>query len=209
MNLSRPLQVVTPTADGDVLYVLARADAAFTPGQVRALAGRYTTQGIRNALNRLAEQGIVRTQGTSTSVLYSLNREHLAAPHIVALAELPTTLTDRLRNLISAWAKPPVYAALFGSATRSDMRPSSDLDLFVVRPADVDEDDDVWAEQLSDLRTAATAWTGNDARVLDYAETRMPARTGVPDPLLTEVSAESLTLHGPLGWLRKQLSEGK
>ncbi|HEX8094197.1 nucleotidyltransferase domain-containing protein [Jatrophihabitans sp.] len=209
MNFSRPIQVVTPTADGDVLYILARAEAAFTPGQVRALAGRYTTQGVRNALNRLAEQGIVHAERTPTSVLYSLNRKHLAAPHVVALAELRTALIGRLRELISTWKTPPVYAALFGSAARSDMRTNSDLDLFLVRPADVVDDDATWAEQLSDLSTAATAWTGNDTRILDYAETRTPVRTGVPDPLLTEVSTHGLTLYGPLGWLRMQLREGK
>lgn len=205
MNLSRPMQVVTPTADGDALYVLARAEASFTPGQVRALAGRYTTAGIRNALNRLVDQGVVHANRTPTAVLYSLNRQHLAAPHLIALAELRTALIDRLREWISTWTTPPVYAALFGSAARSDTRPESDLDIFIVRPAKVSDDDPVWAEQLSELSAAATRWTGNDARILDYPETRMPARTGKPDPVLVEINRHGLVLYGPPRWLHTQL----
>ncbi|MBV9821993.1 MAG: nucleotidyltransferase domain-containing protein [Actinobacteria bacterium] len=208
MNFSRPFQVVTPTADGDALYVLARAEAPFTPGQVRALAGRYTTGGIRNALNRLVEQGIVHATRTPTAVLYSLNRQHLAAPHLIALAELRTALIDRLRERISTWTRPPVYAALFGSAARSDMQHHSDLDLFLVRPAEVADDDPKWAEQLSELSSAATLWTGNDARVLDYAETRMTSRIGTLDPVLVEINKHGLVLYGPPRWLHTQLKKG-
>jgi hypothetical protein len=69
VNLVRPLEVVTPTVDGDVLAVLADAATAFTAGQVHHLSGRRTVDGIRNALNRLAEQGVVRSERTPTSVL--------------------------------------------------------------------------------------------------------------------------------------------
>lgn len=53
MDLSRPLTVIVPTVDADVLAVLARATASFTGRQVHQIAGRHSERGVRIALDRL------------------------------------------------------------------------------------------------------------------------------------------------------------
>ena len=63
MLLDRPMLTISPTIDGDVLSVLARADAAFTAPKVQRLLERHSVPGVRKVLNRLVEQGIVNEIG--------------------------------------------------------------------------------------------------------------------------------------------------
>ncbi len=202
MDLHRPLNVITPTVDGDVLSVLAGAEAAFTGREVHRLVGRYSEAGVRKVLGRLVEQGIVLVEQVGPSYRYRLNRSHLAAPHIIGLAGLRAELLGRLRTRLGQWELPPVYAALFGSAARGDMRTGSDIDLLVVRPDEVDPDDDRWVEQISDLTSDVAGWTGNDTRPLECGdtETRRALRRGAP--VLEAVKAEGIHLHGPSDYLR-------
>lgn len=97
MDLKHPFAVVTPTVDGDVLAVLAGAEAAFTGREVHRLVGQYSEAGVRKVLGRLVEQGIVLVERAGPSYLYRLNRDHLAAPQIIALAGLRAELLGRLR----------------------------------------------------------------------------------------------------------------
>src|SRR5262247_3692319 len=97
------------------------------------------------------------------------NRGHLAAPHIGALANLRSDLIARTRAELDAWKAGAEYVALFGSAARDDMRADSDIDLFVVRPARIDADDDGWRAQVDKLTRHVTAWTGNDTRIIELS----------------------------------------
>ncbi len=193
MDLDRPLAVVAATVDADVLAALARAESAFTPGQLHRLIGRWSEPGVRKSLSRLVEQGVVRAQRAGNAYLYSLNRQHLAAPAIIELARLKEALLARLRHVIASWPVPPRYAAIYGSAARGDMTPASDIDLFVVRPAGVRVDDLPWREAVDALGQDLTAWTGNDARVLEYDEEQVQA---AGDPIVRSVRAEGLRIVG-------------
>jgi len=55
MQTQQPLAAITPTLDGDVLVVLARADAPFTAGVIQKLLGGRSYAGIRKVLDRLVE----------------------------------------------------------------------------------------------------------------------------------------------------------
>jgi predicted nucleotidyltransferase len=169
MDLRRPFKTVTPTLDGDVLAVLAGADADFTGRGVHGMVGGASERGVRNALDRLVEQGVVHSRPVGASKLYRLNRDHLAAPAIEALASLRAELLRRLADVVGAWQIKPVLAIVFGSVARGEADEGSDLDLLVVRPRGA-ADDPAWEAQLDDLQRQATAWTGNDTRILEYGE---------------------------------------
>ena len=203
MDLSRPLSVVTPTLDGDVLAVLAGAEQAFSAAQVHRLAGRASEQGVRKALARLERQGIVIAEPAGATRLYRLNRAHLAAPHIQALAGLRESLVAALRTLVGAWLVAPVYAAIFGSFARRQAGSQSDLDLFVVRPQEIDEDDLRWRRQIDAVIAAATAWTGNEARVLEYIVGEVQARVSLGDEILDAVRREGIELAGTDAVMRR------
>src|SRR5512142_2569560 len=97
VELSHTLRVVTSALDGDVLGVLARADAAFTGREIARLVGA-SKEGTRHVLARLVEQGIVRREPAGAAQMYRLNRDHLAAPAIIELAGLREELLQRLRR---------------------------------------------------------------------------------------------------------------
>jgi predicted nucleotidyltransferase len=201
VELNRPFATVTPTLDGDVLAVLATHDVTFTTGQIHRILDRFSEEGIRKVLSRLVRQGVVLVERVGHTYAYRLNTAHLAAEPIIALAKLFNTFLARLEAQLSRWDHPPVYAAVFGSAVRGTMTAESDLDLFLVRENDAPETE--WARQVGELAVDVTAWTGNDARPVEYtiAELRA-ART---EPMVREVLEHGLTVAGSRAWLLKQL----
>lgn len=201
MHFGRPLQTLSPTLDGDVLSVLARADAEMTGREIQRLAGHGSHQGIRNAADRLTEQGVVLRRRAGSANLYKLNRDHLAAPWIERLAGLPEQVLERLRSAIGAWTQPPTLAVLFGSVATGLSTPSSDLDLLIIRPAGCDPDEPTWQAQIASLEERATAWTGNDTRIVEYGERDLPAYGS--EPLLKDVLRDGIELHGSLHTLRR------
>lgn len=206
MQVQKPLAVITPTLDADVLTVLARAETTFTPGQVARLVPDASVEGIRKVLNRLAGTGVVSAQRVGNAYTYHLNREHLAAPAILQLANQRASLLTRLEQSLATWSLRPVYGALFGSAARGQMRPDSDIDVFLVRPDDADPD--AWETQTGELAAAVTRWTGNDTRILDMTEPEVRAGAIGGDPVLASIVQDGLTIAGRPTWLRSLLRTG-
>ena len=120
---------------------------------------------VNAALRRLAEEGLVQAEEAGNAYLYTFNREHLAAPAVELLADIRRELERRLRAEIAEWTLAPVHVSIFGSAARGDGDVRSDIDVFVVRPTDVSEDNPRWREQLDRLSDHVYAWTGNRAAV--------------------------------------------
>lgn len=204
MQLHSPLAVITPTVDGDVLAVLARADASFTPPNVQALIGRHSVEGVRKALNRLVQQGVVDADRVGNAVNYRLNRDHLAAGSIIELANLRTALLERISDHVQTWPVPARLVALFGSAATATMRADSDIDLFVVG----DDDDvgrDAWQGQVGELERLVSRWTGNDARVLEYRVGDLKRRH---DPVVDDIRREGVVIRGDRSLLTRNRRNG-
>lgn len=201
MDLSRPLAVVTPTLDGDVLTALARADAWFTTGRLHGVLGRHSEDGIRRVLRRLVHQGIVEEQPGGNAVLYRFNRAHLAAPAVIQLADPWSALLERLRETLAGWPVQPRFAAVFGSAARGATGPDSDIDILLVRPPQERPEAD-WAIDVRLLEDAASRWTGNDVRVLQMTEEHVREH-GRDEPVLADVASEGVPLLGDADWLRR------
>lgn len=157
--------------------------------------------GVQRALEHLVAEGIVTREPAGRAFLYRLNRDHLAAPWIEGLASLRLELIDRLRAQIAGWEVPAAAVSLFGSTGRDEAGRQSDIDLLVIRPAEVDYDHGVWREQIGSLEQAATRWTGNDARVLEFAAGELTA----DEPVLEAAAAEGVELYGSLRRLLRQV----
>lgn len=201
MELNRPFATVTPTLDGDVLAVLATHDATFTTGQIHRVLNKFSEEGIRKVLSRLVLQGVVLAERVGHTYAYRLNTAHLAAEPIVALAKLFNKFLTRLEEQLSGWDHRPAYAAVFGSAVRGTMTADSDVDLFLVRQNDTPLTE--WEIQINELAAAVTAWTGNDARAVEYTVAEL--RSGRTEPMVQEVLEHGLTVAGSRAWLLKQL----
>lgn len=206
MELGRPLALITPTLDGDVLAVLARQEGVLTTGEVHRVLARYSEEGIRKVLQRLTRQGTVRAERIGNAFAYQLNRDHLAAKHIVALAGLMDAFVRRLSEALASWEIPPVYAAIFGSAARGSMGPDSDLDLLLIRPDAADEEH--WDAQVDALVDDVSRWIGNDARPLQFTAAELEAGGGEL-AVLADVLRDGLTVAGERRWLADHVRVGE
>lgn len=196
MNVSRAYSAVAPTVEGDVLVVLAGTTQPLTGRRVARLARRGSVAAVANALSRLVSQGLVLRQDAPPASLYTLNRQHVAAPAVETLARIRTELLDRLRHAFSTWSISPVHASLFGSAARQDGDIDSDIDIFLVRPAGVDAEDATWGKQSQDLGDAILAWTGNHAGIIDFAEQDIGPMRDQSPPVLRELRQDGIDLAG-------------
>jgi predicted nucleotidyltransferase len=197
MQLNRPFATVTPTLDGDVLSVLATHDATFTTGQIHRILNKFSEEGIRKVLTRLVVQGVVLADRVGNTFAYRLNTNHLAAEPIQALAKLSSTFFTRLERHLEDWQEPPVYAAVFGSAATGTMTLHSDVDIFLVR--DVKSSDTLWSDQVGELATTVSGWTGNDARVIEHTVDELRAASA--EPMIRDVVDQGLTVAGSRAWL--------
>jgi predicted nucleotidyltransferase len=194
-----------PGVEGEALVVLAGTTAPLTGRQIARLARRGTSPAVSAALDRLVEQGLVHRERAGRAYLHSLNRDHVAAPAVQLLAGLRSELLRRLRTGLRAFRPRPVHASMFGSVARGDGDTRSDIDLLVVRRADVGEDDPEWRRQLDAFREAVHAWTGNHAAIIELGEEEL-ATVRIERPrVLDDLRADGIDLAGvPIRALFKQ-----
>ena len=85
---------------------------------------------------------------------------------------------------------------MFGSTARGDGDTGSDIDLLVVRPGDVDEEDTAWRAQLEALGESVHAWTGNHAGIAELGEAELANLRRKPPPILSHLRADGIDLAG-------------
>lgn len=200
MKVQSPFSVITPTVDGDVLSVLANADTTFTIAQVHRIIGKYSEEGVRKAMYRLVDEGIVTQHSAGRTQIYELNRTHLAADAITAIAGLWGSLLGRIRTRLAEFTHPPDYAALFGSAARHEMRSDSDIDIFLVRPRTAN-DDPAWDADIAAISSDISAWTGNDARVLVLSDDELADTVTTGERVLSDIARDGVTVYGDPAYL--------
>ena len=197
MNLSHPIQSVIPSAYGPVLAVLASTEVPLTGRGVAALLdGRVSARRVADVLNELVHAGVVTRDPAGAAYQYRLNRDHLAAPAITALAGLRSTLLDAIAAEADRWLRPAVAVWLFGSVARSDAGADSDVDLLVLRPSTVAEDNPVWVDQVTNLEHRVQAWTGNPGTVVEYGEDEFATLVDSDDSLVDALRVEAIPIAG-------------
>lgn len=196
VDLARPYTAIGPTLDSGVLAVLAGTTRPLTGREIARLLDRPSHSGVLDALNRLVEHGLVDRGEAGRAFLFTLNREHLAAPAVDLLADLRSELLDRLHDTIASWDIAPAHVSLFGSAARGEGNTSSDIDLFIVRPQKVNSEDPGWREQLDLLARQVQRWTGNRAGIAEVGREAIPRLRKEQPPILAELRAEAITIAG-------------
>ena len=196
MDVSRPHATALRASDADVLRVLAGTKEPMTGRRIYRLSGASALRTVQLALDRLAADGLLDTTEQGSARLYSLNRDHLAASAVLELVSLRRRLIDRLREQLAAFKPRPRFAALFGSTARGDGNAASDIDLFVVRPDTVAEDDPRWLGQIESLEQAVRRWTGNRLSVSEIAEDELRQAIAEERPIIVELREDAVPLIG-------------
>jgi predicted nucleotidyltransferase len=197
MDLSSPISSVIPTAQGVVLAVLSRSGQSLSGRQVSALAnGRFGQSRVNEVLGQLTEAGIVLRENRPPAKLYRLNQDHVAAAGVQALANQRQELLARIRSEVAAWIVCADAVWLFGSAARGDGDTTSDIDLLVVRPTAVNEDNQTWLGQIDDLSEHIARWSGNSCEALELSAAELAAMVSRGEPLVEQLRTDALTLSG-------------
>jgi predicted nucleotidyltransferase len=191
MNVSAPILDIVPGPRGHVLTTLARLTGASTGRALAAQAGVPTATTAR-ILRDLVEAGIVDAVSAGNAVLYRLNRDHIAAGALAAMADLRFDLVEDIRAEIKTWRVPAIAAWLFGSTARGDGDRDSDIDLLVVRPLDADPDD--WVAQVGELAARIERRTGNAAQFVEHTPQSFAALETAKSPLIGAVRVEGIEL---------------
>lgn len=139
----------------------------------------------------------MHVEEAGNAYLYTLNREHLAAPAIELLADLRSELERRMRAEIAGWEIAPDHVSMFGSGARGEGDARSDIDIFVVRPARMSEDDPRWRGQLEQLADHVYGWTGNHAGLSEISATDLRRLRRDHPPIVAELRRDAITLAGP------------
>lgn len=196
MNLSYPLGSVIPSAHGAVLGVLARTTEPLSGRRIAALTRPPVSQSrVNSVLGQLARDGIAKVESRPPSILYTLNRDHVAAPGVLSLASMWQTLLDRVRTTIDQWAYPPTAAWLFGSTARAEGGSGSDLDLLLLRPDELPSED-LWQQHVDELAVQVRLWSGNACEPLVLTETELQAAIQRDDRIVQELRRDAIHLVG-------------
>lgn len=195
VDVARPHIAIASGIDTEVLVVLARTTRPLTGRRVADLVG-HSQRGVLTVLDRFVEHGLVLRTEAGRALMHELNRDHLAAPAVDVLAGMRVELLTRLRNVFAGWDVAPLHASLFGSAARGDGDTSSDIDLFVVRPASVGEETAAWRSQVERLTGDVRRWTGNHATVIEQDEADIRRMGRSKAPVVKELERDGIDLAG-------------
>jgi len=197
MDLSQPYTAICPSLEGPVLEVLARTARPLTGREIARLSRRGSERGVRLVLNRLVEHGLVTAQEAGSASLFLLNREHVAANLVEGLLRLRAELIERIRREVHQWISPPVHVSIFGSAARADGDTASDIDMLIVRPQQIADEDAAWREQLHQLAEHIELWSGNHASLHELTPRDLKAALRRNEPIITSLRDQSITIAGP------------
>ena len=166
MDFVRPIEAIVPGAQGRVLAILAETTAELNLRTIAQLSGISQAQASR-LLPDLVALGVVERREVPPASLFRLVPEHVASRALLALARSADTVFDEMGWLAGHLPRPPASVIVFGSFARREADLDSDIDVVVVRPTEVDEDDDEWSASIETWRRAVQRLSGNPVEVLE------------------------------------------
>jgi predicted nucleotidyltransferase len=167
---------ILPTLDAAVLEALDRTTDPLTLSEVHRLASEGSVAGVRKTLQRLAETGLVLSEGTPPR--YLLNREHLTYPAVDGLTRIRQRLLERIAEHVEQWDSHPEFVGVFGSVARGDAIIGSDVDILVIgEPSD---------DEVTGLVSAIDRWVGADAQVVVLSHEDLRAAADADEPIVEE-----------------------
>ena len=199
MDLGSPVLDVAPTVRGALLQTLARLERPVTRRQLASLAG-VSPGNASSVIEELIRAGLISETVAGRSSMVVLNRNHLAAGPVLALASLRGELIRRLRERLSEW--PDLEGAwLFGSVARGDADGDSDIDLLLV--AHDLQAPDLHAN-LAQLQADVRLWTGNDLQLVEHTPESWRKLVRSKNSLVEQVRLDGIALTGDSALLRER-----
>jgi len=195
MDFVRPIEAVIPGVQGRVLAVLAETTAELNLRTIARLSGVSHAQ-VSRVLPGLVELGLIERREAPPSSLFRLVPEHVAAGPLVALARGRDGVIEEMGKAASVLPVVPESVIIFGSFARGEADGESDIDVVFVRPGDLDESDDAWADSVEQWRSRIRRVSGNPVEVLEAGSEEIGARLQSRSPVWRDIRREGIVVHG-------------
>ncbi len=195
MDFTRPVESLLPGTIGRVLAVLAETTAELNLRTIARLADVSPAQASR-VLPALVQLGLVDRREVPPSSLFRLVPEHVAAKVILSLAGSADAVLNEMGRLAEALPVDPASVVVFGSFARREAGAHSDIDVLVVRPDHIDEDDESWASSIEGWRTAVQRAAGNPVELLEVGHEEAIARMASQSELWAGIRRDGMLIHG-------------
>lgn len=195
MDFVRPVEAIVPGAQGRVLAVLAETTSELNLRTVAQLAGVSQAQASR-VLPGLVELGLVERREVPPASLFRLVADHVASRALLALSRSTDTVLDEIGRMAAALPRPPMSVIVFGSFARREAGPDSDIDIVVVRPGEIEENDDIWVESLDAWRLDVRRLTGNLVEVLEVSAVEASAKVAGRSQIWADIRRDGRVVHG-------------
>jgi predicted nucleotidyltransferase len=193
VNLGDAADLVLPRPAAQVIGTLGAVHEPMTMRGLARAAG-ITNTTAQHWINHFADRGLIQQRVAGRAILCSLNRDHLFADAIIALAAPWERIKGALSSEIAAWEVPPVSAVVFGSCARADGTVHSDIDMLLIVPDEVD--DDLWTEQLSDAGQRLTQRLGNAMSWIDVTLPEFRKMVKAREPVTKEIARDGIHIFG-------------
>ncbi len=195
MDFVRPVEAIVPGVQGRVLSVLAETTADLNMRTIARLADVSLSQASR-VLAPLVELGAVERRDVPPSSLFRLVHQHVAVGPLLALARSRDALIGEMGRIASGLPVPPLSTIVFGSFARGEADIESDIDTVLVRPAGVDESDELWSESVEQWRASVHRASGNRVEVLEVGVGEVAALLNSRRQVWRDVRRDGLVVQG-------------
>lgn len=166
MDFVHPVTAIVPGVQGRILAVLAETTADCNLRTLARLSGVSPAQASR-VMATLVRLGIVERREAPPSALFRIVPEHVAARAVRFLSRARDHVLEEMGRLAAHLEPLPVSVIVFGSLVQGDADATSDIDVVVVRPVGIDEDDDRWNAALEEWHRAVERLSGNRVEIIE------------------------------------------
>jgi predicted nucleotidyltransferase len=195
MDFRGPVQAVVPGAQGRILAVLSQTSAELNLRTVARLSDVSVAQASR-VMPGLVELGLVERREAPPSALFKFVPDHVAARAIAALADVRRAVLEELKMTAGRLGVAPVSVIVYGSFARGEADRSSDLDILLIRPPGIGEDDPEWRAAIDEWLEGAHRLTGNSVELLEVTAEEMSAKLRSKKQLWRDIQREGVVVHG-------------
>lgn len=195
MDFREPVQAVIPGVQGRILAVLSRTSAELNLRAIARLSDVSVAQASR-VMPGLVELGLVERREAPPSALFRFVEEHVAARAVAMLADARTRVLEELKTTAGRLGVQPVSVIIYGSFARGEADRSSDLDVLLIRPPRVAEDDPAWRAAIDAWVLAVRRITGNRVELLEIAAEEVGAKLCSKKQLWIDIQRDGLVVHG-------------
>lgn len=195
VDFLNPISAVIPGARGRVLEVLTGTTAELSVRAIARLAGVSPAQASR-VLPELVDLGLVERREVPPSSQFRLVRTNVASRLLIELSQSRHSALGQIGGAAAALAPPPLSVIVFGSFARGEADADSDLDVVVVRPDQVADDDDEWSASIEGWRQEARAIAGNPVEIVEVDRAEAARKLHSDSTLWLDVVRDGVVIHG-------------